>query len=211
MRAITTKTIANMRIPPDTRYSGAGSSDFLKTKHMGRIVNYSLLRSCPIYGTVVAMTNDGKHYLSKEKYDELVSELAILKGSKRKEIAEALEFAKSLGDLSENAEYQEARENQAALEDRISKLDMILKNAEIIKEDHHTNLIDIGSKVTVRRAGEKEDRHISIVGSEEANFIENKLSNESPIGKALLGRKKGDKVQVNTPKGKVEYTVVEVA
>lgn len=147
--------------------------------------------------------------MSKEKYDELEKELAVLKGTKRKEIAESLEFAKSLGDLSENAEYHEARENQAAVEDRISKLENILKHAEIVK-DHHTALIDIGSKVVIRKEGDKTDMHISLVGSEEANVAEGKLSNESPIGKALLGKKKGEKAAVQTPKGKVEYVIVAV-
>ncbi len=153
---------------------------------------------------------DGTHYLSKEKFEELETECALLKGTKRKEIAEALEFAKSLGDLSENAEYQEARENQAALEDHISRLEIILKHAEILK-DHHTTMVDLGSKIVVQKEGVTESISFSIVGSEEADLVLHKLSNESPIGKALLGKKKGEKATVTTPKGKVVYTIVDIA
>ncbi len=153
---------------------------------------------------------EGTHYLSKEKFEELEEELVLLKGTKRKEIAEALEFAKSLGDLSENAEYQEARENQAALEDRISKLETILKHSEILK-DHHATMVELGSKIVVQKEGTPEPLAFSIVGSEEASLIEHKLSNESPIGKALLGKKKGEKATVSTPKGKVIYTIVDIA
>ncbi len=155
------------------------------------------------------MTNDGKHYLSKEKRDELEAELHMLKTVKRKEIAEALEFAKSLGDLSENAEYQEAREAQAAAEDRIMKLENILKHAVIVK-DHHANLVELGSKVIVQKEGEKEAKKFAIVGSEEANVAENKISNESPLGRALLGKKKSDVAVVMTPRGKMNYTVVDI-
>ena len=155
------------------------------------------------------MTNDGKHYLSKEKFDELEQELHMLKTVKRKEIAEALEFAKSLGDLSENAEYQEAREAQAATEDRIMKLENILKHAVIVK-DQHTSIVELGSTVLIKKEGDKEAKRFSIVGSEEANVSENKISNESPLGRALLGKKKSEVAVVMTPKGKINYSVVEI-
>ncbi|MES2953404.1 MAG: transcription elongation factor GreA [Patescibacteria group bacterium] len=153
--------------------------------------------------------NEEKHYLSQEKYEELTKELAVLKGTKRKEIAEQLEYAKSLGDLSENAEYQEARENQAALEDRISKLELILKHAEITKE-HKVGMVSIGSRVTIQKEGEKETQDFLIVGSEEADIAQQKLSNESPLGRSLLNKKKGDSVTVATPRGKVKYSVLEI-
>jgi transcription elongation factor GreA len=156
------------------------------------------------------MTNDAKHYLSQEKYNELEKELVVLKGTKRKEIAAQLEFAKSLGDLSENAEYQEARENQAALEDRISKLEIIIKNASILK-DTHGGFVEIGTKITLQKEGEKTPITFAITGSEEADIAGGKLSNESPLGRAVLGKKKGDKATVATPKGKVVYTIVDIA
>ena len=159
--------------------------------------------------TILPMTTDGKHYLSKEKFDELERELEMLKSQKRKEIAEQLEFAKSLGDLSENAEYQEARENQAAVEDRIQKLETLIKNSEILKA-HHANMVEVGSKVTIQKEGEKEATKFAIVGSEEANITEKKLSNESPLGRALLGKKKGDSATVMTPRGKVVYSIINI-
>ena len=156
------------------------------------------------------MHKDDPQYLSPEKYKELEAELLELKSVKRKEIAEALEFAKSLGDLSENAEYQEARENQAAIEDRISKLENIMKHAVMIAGDHHGGIVELGSHISVRKNGEKEIMKFAIVGSEEANVTQGKISNDSPLGKALIGKKKGDDVTVATPKGKLVYTVVGI-
>lgn len=155
------------------------------------------------------MMQDGQHYISKEKLDELQKELTFLKTVRRKEIAEALEFAKSLGDLSENAEYQEAREDQATAEDRIMKIEAILKNVVIVKE-HHTTSVELGSHIVVKKEGDKESQKLTIVGSEEADIAEHKISNESPLGRALLGKKKGDTAIVVTPKGKISYTVIEI-
>jgi len=110
------------------------------------------------------MTGKNKEYLSKEKFDELNIELENLKSKKRKEIADELEFAKSLGDLSENAEYHEAREAQAALEDRIAQLESILANAEIIGA-HHSNVVEVGAVVHVKKTGDKAEKAYTIVGS----------------------------------------------
>ena len=153
--------------------------------------------------------SDEKEYLSKEKYEELTEELDNLKRVKRREVAENLEYAKSLGDLSENAEYQEARTAQATIEDRIAKLEQILKNAEIMTL-HHTNVVGIGSIVHVKKDGESKDRTYKIVGSEEADMSENKISQRSPMGVALQGKKKGDTFTLSTPAGKVKYTVSEI-
>jgi transcription elongation factor GreA len=150
-----------------------------------------------------------KEYLSKEKYQELTEELDVLKKVKRREVAENLEYAKSLGDLSENAEYQEARTNQAGIEERIAKLEMILKNAEIMTL-HHTNVVGIGSIVHVRKQGETKDRTYKIVGSEEADMSQGKISLRSPMGETLQGKKKGDSFPLSTPAGKVNYTVSEI-
>lgn len=126
---------------------------------------------------------------------------------RRKEIADALEYAKSLGDLSENAEYHQAREDQANCEDRINHIEQILKNA-VIMDTHASPVIHVGSTVTVVKKGSKEEKTFALVGSEEADSVSGKISNESPLGEALLGKRKGDKVIVHAPKGDIEYTIV---
>ena len=153
---------------------------------------------------------NNKEYLSKEKFKLLTVELDELKTVKRKQIAEELEFAKGLGDLSENAEYHQAREDQANCEDRIIHIEQILKNA-VIMEAHATGVVTVGATVTVLKKGSKEEKTFALVGSEEADSISGKISNESPLGQALLGKKKGDKITVHAPKGEVEYTVVATA
>src|SRR3989338_8931708 len=129
-----------------------------------------------------------KEYLSKEKHDELTKELEFLTHIKRKEIAEALEAAKSLGDLSENAEYHSAREAQAGVEDRVTVLEEILKNAVIVGSKHKTDAVGIGSVVTVRRG--KDTKTYTIVGSEETDVATGKISNKSPLGEAMMGKRK---------------------
>ena len=153
--------------------------------------------------------SEEKEYLSKEKLEELTKELDHLKSVRRKEIAEQLEFAKGLGDLSENAEYHEARQNQAETEERVAKLEQMIKYA-VITEKHMGGTISIGSTVVILRSTEKEDRRYQIVGSEETNTKENKISNKSPLGEALIGKGKGEKVSYETPLGKVSCTVVSV-
>ena len=155
------------------------------------------------------MTHKNKEYLSKEKFQELKIELENLKTKKRKEIAEELEFAKSLGDLSENAEYHEARESQAALEDRIANLESILANAEIVGT-HHTNQVEVGSTVHVKKTGDKTEKVYIIVGSEEADMLAGKISFKSPLGQALLGKKKGEEFKFKTPVGEAKYTISSI-
>ena len=150
-----------------------------------------------------------KSYVSKEKYKELGKELEYLKTTRRKEIADKLEFAKSLGDLSENAEYHEAREDQAGTEKRILELEEILKNAQVV-ERHHSEAVEIGSVIVVKKTGGREEKKYQIVGSEEADTVTGKISYLSPLGSALMGKKKGDKVSFQSPAGKVEYIVVEI-
>ncbi len=148
-------------------------------------------------------------YITGEKQKQLEVELAELKGPKRKEILEALEYAKSLGDLSENAEYHQAREEQAKLEDRIIKIESILKDSLVV-EKHHTTVVEVGSTVTVKKEGDKEKRVFTIVGSEEADTAAGKISHSSPLGEALIGKKKGDSTTFTTPKGAISYTIVDV-
>ena len=150
-----------------------------------------------------------KQYLTREKYDTLAKELEYLRTDRRKEVAENLEYAKKLGDLSENAEYHEARERQAEVEDRIRHLEIIMKSAAII-EGSHSGTVSIGSVVSIIRDGDKDGRSYSIVSSEEADSEEGKLSNLSPLGSALVGKKAGDSVKVKTPKGMMTYKIVEI-
>ncbi|HEY4512008.1 MAG TPA: transcription elongation factor GreA [Candidatus Paceibacterota bacterium] len=150
-----------------------------------------------------------KQYLTKEKYQELKNELDFLKTTRRKEVAENLEYAKGLGDLSENAEYQEAREVQASVEDRIMRIEMMLKSATILS-DRHEDTVGIGSTVNVQKEGQKETSKYKIVGSEETDMSMGKISNLSPIGSALIGKKKGESVAVKTPKGMMNYTIITI-
>jgi len=150
-----------------------------------------------------------KSYVSKEKYKELGKELEYLKTTRRKEIAEKLEYAKSLGDLSENAEYHEAREDQAGTEKRILELEEILKYAQVV-EKHHSETVEVGSAIVVKKNGDKDERKYQIVGSEEADTMNGKISHLSPLGSALMGKKKGDKATFQSPVGKVEYTIIEI-
>ena len=149
--------------------------------------------------------------LSQEKFDEMAKELEHLKTVRRTEIAKNLEYARSLGDLSENAEYQEARDLQAATEERIRKLDEILKNAKITTDNKKKNEVGFSSKVSIKKEGSEDVHEYTIVGSEEADMRERKLSHVSPLGAALMGRKKGDTFTFETPNGKQTYTIEKVA
>jgi len=148
-------------------------------------------------------------YLTKEKKEELENELLELRGPKRKEIIDALEYAKSLGDLSENAEYHQAREEQGKLEERIKIVEKILKSSKIIKKIK-SDKVNIGSNVSIKRIDTKEEKNYTIVGQEESDMSEGKISNNSPIGKALLGKKKGDTVSFQSPKGLMNYKIIKI-
>ena len=154
---------------------------------------------------------DTQAYLTPEKFEELKKELDHLKTVRRKEVAESLEYARSLGDLSENAEYQEARDMQAAIEERISHLEQVIKEAKIVAHDKKGDVVGLGSVVTIRKDGEKTDRTYTIVGSEEANIHDHKLSYLSPLGEALMGKAKNDSFKFETPGGKQAYKVLKVA
>lgn len=150
------------------------------------------------------------NYLSKEKFDELTQELEHLKTVRRREIAEQLEYARSLGDLSENAEYEEARNLQAATEDRIRTIEDELSHARIIEHGKGSSTVSLGSVVTIQKQGEKEEHTYEIVGSAEANMHEHKISHLSPLGNALMEKKKGDTFTFETPKGSQKYKIVNV-
>ena len=149
--------------------------------------------------------------VSQEKFDEMVKELDNLKTVRRTEIAKNLEYARSLGDLSENAEYQEARDLQAATEERIRKLEELVKRAKIVTDGKKKDVVGFGSIIAIKKDGGNEMHEYTIVGSEEADMRAHKLSHVSPLGAALMGKKKGDSFTFETPNGKQTYHVEKVA
>ena len=152
----------------------------------------------------------GGDYITEEKRHALEVELKDLKGPKRKEILEALDYAKSLGDLSENAEYHQTREEQSKLEQRIAKIEQILQSSQTVKGGGG-DVVEIGSKVVVQKEGSEERKTYVIVGSEEADMALGKISNKSPLGMSLFGKKKGDSISLKTPNGLVNYQIISVS
>ncbi len=148
--------------------------------------------------------------VSQEKFDEMVKELEHLKTARRTEIARSLEYARSLGDLSENAEYQEARDLQAATEERIKKLEEFVKHAKIAQNSAKKSEVGFNSKVWIRKESSTDVHEYTIVGSEEADMRVKKLSHVSPLGAALMGKKKGDVFTFETPGGKQTYVVEKI-
>lgn len=149
-------------------------------------------------------------YVSKERLETLQVELHDLKTVKRREVAERIESAKALGDLSENAEYHEAKDEMISLETRIFQLEELLKNVRVIEEGQASDgTVRVGSTVVVEVNGKEKTFHI--VGSNEADPVNGKISNESPIGSAILGTRAGDKIPVTTPAGVTVYLVKSIA
>ncbi len=157
------------------------------------------------------MTDIQNTVVSQEKFDEMIKELEHLKTTRRTEIAKNLEYARSLGDLSENAEYQEARDLQAATEERIKKLEDLVKNTTILTDGKKKDEVSFNSKVTIKKEGSPDMHEYTIVGSEEADMRVKKLSHVSPLGSALMGKKKGNTFTFETPSGKQTYTIEKVA
>lgn len=147
-------------------------------------------------------------YLSQERYDELSRELVELKIDGRKEIAQRLKYAKELGDLSENSEYQDVREEQSNLEKRINEFEDLLRSASIIKKSSGAATVRIGSKVKLEK--NKETVTYTIVGSSEAKPTQGFISNESPVGRGLLGKKVNDIIKVETAKGEMVYKILSI-
>jgi transcription elongation factor GreA len=150
--------------------------------------------------------------LTPEGYEQLKAELDVLSGEKRREIADRIAAAREFGEIAENAEYDDAKNEQMMLEHRISQLEERLANAQVIDPKHvDTSVVSIGSVVRLRDVDAKQTVEYFIVGSAEANPAEQKLSNESPVGKAIMGRKKGETVEVLTPRGsKVKFKIMEI-
>lgn len=149
-----------------------------------------------------------KYYVSSSRLAELKEELANLKTTKRQEIGERLKAAKDFGDLSENSEYSEAREEQARVEGRIFELEELIKRAVIIEKANTAEEVHVGSSVTVKKGGQIFSYYI--VGPDETEPEKGKISNESPLGQALLGRKVGEKINFKTPGGDVTYEITKI-
>ena len=149
--------------------------------------------------------------LTPEGYDSLKQELDILRGDRRREIAERIRTAREFGDIAENAEYDDAKNEQAMLEHRIAQLEERLTNARVIETGKvDTSVVSVGAKVKLRDVDAKRTDEYFIVGSAEANPAELKLSNESPVGKAIIGKKKGETVEVATPRGSLKYKILDI-
>ena len=149
-------------------------------------------------------------YITQEGLEKLKKELVYLKETKRQEIADRLRRAIAFGDLSENFEYANARDEQAFVEGRISELEDIIIDSKIVSSTPvHSDTVQIGSQVTLKDS--EESATYTITGPQEANPMEGKISAESPLGKALLGKKKGDQIKVETPAGKIEYSIIAIS
>jgi transcription elongation factor GreA len=149
--------------------------------------------------------------LTKEGYQKLKDEIEFLSTDRRREVADRIKTAREFGDIAENAEYDDAKNEQAMLEARIAKLEERLAAARVIeKRDIAKDVVSVGSTVRLRDVGAKQTVEYHIVGSAEANPAEYKLSNESPVGQAILGHKKGETVEVKTPRGSLKYKILEI-
>ena len=158
------------------------------------------------------MAENMKQMYTKQGYQDLVDELKYLKLTRREEIKEQIAVARGFGDLSENAEYDEARNEQAKVEARIQELEALIENAEIIDETNmDVRSISLGSVVKLYDEDFEEEITYSIVGSNQADPLEKKISDQSPIGRALMGKKAGDRVTVTAPAGELHFKVLEVA
>src|SRR5579862_7104478 len=153
--------------------------------------------------------NAKKIYLTKKGFEDLKKEYDEIVNKRRPEVVERLSSAREMGDLSENAEYTAAREELAFIDGRIEELEELLKQAELIADDNHTTqAVSLGSEVVVKIGDKKET--FTVVGEWEADPVEKKISHESPLGKALLGKSVGDEIHVEAPAGKMTYKIVSI-
>ena len=149
--------------------------------------------------------------LTKEGYEKLKQEIEILSTEKRREVAERIRVAREFGDIAENAEYDDAKNEQMMLEHRIATLEERLRAARVIEKSEITSdVVSIGATVRLRDVEANKTVEYQIVGSAEANPAENKLSNESPVGKAILGKKKGETVEVSAPRGSLKFKIMDI-
>ena len=153
-----------------------------------------------------------EYIMTAEMYDKMKERLSYLKTVARKEVSQKISVARDFGDLSENAEYSAAREEQSQIEGEILELEAKINNAKILKEDSvDKNTVSVGCKVTLRDVEDEEDVEYTIVGTVEVDISENKISNESPLGKALIGKKKGDIVTVQTARSEIKFEILSIA
>jgi len=149
--------------------------------------------------------------LTQEGYERLEKELHNLIHVKRREIAKRIKNAREFGDITENSEYDDAKNEQAFIEGRIKEIEIMLRNARIVKDDEITgDTVTLGTTVELREEETGEEFAYTIVGSAEADSLNFKISNESPIGKAIIGHKKGDTVKVEVPSGMMRYTILSI-
>ncbi|UTR14293.1 transcription elongation factor GreA [Salipaludibacillus sp. LMS25] len=151
-----------------------------------------------------------KHYMTLEGKEKLEKELEFLKTERRKEVVERIKVARSFGDLSENSEYDSAKEEQAFVEGRIQQIETMIRNAEIIEEDKDSSVVSLGKKVTFKELPDGEEEQYVIVGRAEADPLEGKISNDSPMAQSLIGKGTGDQVVVSTPGGDMKVEITEV-
>lgn len=161
-----------------------------------------------MFGLFRIMKKDDRTYITKEGLKKLKTELRTLKISRRKEIAECIQEAKELGDLSENAEYVEIKNEQAFIEGRILELENIIKNAIIIEKSKNNGRVTVGSTIKIRGGGE--EREYVIVGSNEADPATGKISNESPIGQAFINKVVGEIIEIEVPRGVIKFEIIEI-
>lgn len=158
------------------------------------------------------MSDTKTNTISREGYEKLLEEKEYLVGTRRTEVAQKLKEARSFGDLSENAEYDEAKNEQAILEARISEVEYILNNAKVVDyDDISTTEVSVGSIVTLKDVETGELETLTIVGSTESDPDNNKISDESPIGKAAMKKKVGDIIEVSAPVGILEFEIMEIS
>src|SRR5690625_1155165 len=156
------------------------------------------------------MTEDKKYYMTEEGKEKIENELHGLKTKKRPEVVERIKVARDFGDLSENSEYDSAKEEQAFVETRIAQLEKMLRNAVIIENDDNEGIVSLGKKVTFAELPDGDKETYTIVGSAEADPFEGKISNDSPMAKSLIGHEVGAEVTVATPSGDIKVKIVEV-
>jgi transcription elongation factor GreA len=152
-----------------------------------------------------------KHYMTEDGKRKLEEELEFLKTERRKEVVERIKIARSFGDLSENSEYDSAKEEQAFVEGRIAQLEKMIRNAVMIEEEAgSSHAVSLGKRVKFIELPDGDEEEYTIVGSAESDPAEGKISNDSPMAQSLLGRSVGDKVTVNTPAGEMKIEILEI-
>ena len=156
------------------------------------------------------MSNDSRYRMSQKRLDELKKELETLQTVREKEVSEQIKEARSFGDLSENSEYDEAKTEQGKLYSKIAEIKDLIENAVILEAAHSGSSVTMGSRVTVREQSERETETFEIVGSQEANPMQGRISDESPLGRSLIGHNKGDVVAYEAPVGVLHYEIIEI-